>query len=84
MYLFCYTEGEMSVLASFERYMCTYVVSQYMILLLLLLKLLNRMRIDVCSYVVVCTLLGIGLITVGADGLGKLMPKKFTEKNMVQ
>lgn len=84
MYLFCYTEGEMSVLASFERYMCTYVVSQYMILLLLLLKLLNRMKIDVCSYAVVCTLLGIGLITVGADGWGKLMPKKFTEKNMVE
>lgn len=32
LYMFCYSEGEMSVLASYERYMSTYILSEYVIL----------------------------------------------------
>lgn len=83
MYMFCYTEAEMSVLASYERYMSTYILSEYVILLGLFITLLDRKKVDICSWTVAFGLFGIGLLTLGEDGLGKLMPKKFTEKDQV-
>ena len=38
MYMFGFSEAEMSGLASYERYMSTYVVSEYVVLLLLVWK----------------------------------------------
>lgn len=83
MYMFCFTEGEMSTLASYERYMSTYLVSEYAILLLLLLKLMDRKNIDICSYRVAFGLLAIGLLLPGINGLQNLMPQMFREKDMV-
>ena len=82
LYMFCYSEGEMSVLASYERYMSTYVLSEYAILFLLLIRLLARKKIDVCTYPVALGMLGVGLLTVGTDGLSQLMPQMFWEKDV--
>ena len=73
----------MSTLASYERYMSTYLVSEYAILLLLLLKLMDRKNIDICSYRVAFGLLAIGLLLPGINGLQNLMPQMFREKDMV-
>lgn len=81
MYMFCFSEYEMSILASYGRYMSTYIVSQYLILLLLFIKLLDRKKVDICSWTVTFGLLGIGLLILGVDGQVKLMPKKFTGKD---
>ena len=82
LYMFCYSEGEMSILASYERYMSTYVLSEYVILFCLLIRLLVRKKIDVCTYQVALGMLGAGLLTVGMDGLSQLMPQMFWEKDV--
>ena len=82
LYMFCYSEGEMSILASYERYMSTYVLSEYVILFCLLIRLLVRKKIDVCTYQVVLGMLGAGLLTVGTDGLSQLMPQMLWEKDV--
>lgn len=81
LYMFCYSEGEMSVLASYERYMSTYILSEYGILFLLVMQLLARKKIDVCTYPVALGMLAIGLLTVGAGGVSQLMPQMFAEKD---
>ena len=81
LYMFCYSEGEMSVLASYERYMSTYILSEYVILFLLLLRLLARKKVDVCTYPVALGMLGIGLLMAGTGGVSQLMPQMFCEKD---
>ncbi len=81
LYMFCYSEGEMSVLASYERYMSTYILSEYVILFLLLIRLLARKKIDVCTYPVALGMLAIGLLTAGTGGVSQLMPQMFAEKD---
>lgn len=81
LYMFCYSEGEMSVLASYERYMSTYILSEYVILFLLLVRLLARKKVDVCTYPVALGMLGIGLLMAGTGGVSQLMPQMFCEKD---
>lgn len=81
LYMFCYSEGEMSVLASYERYMSTYILSEYVLLVLLLVRLLARKKVDVCTYPVALGMLGIGLLMVGTGGVSQLMPQSFCEKD---
>ena len=81
LYMFCYSEGEMSVLASYERYMSTYILSEYVILFLLLVRLLARKKVDVCTYPVALGMLGIGLLMAGTGGGSQLMPQMFCEKD---
>ena len=81
LYMFCYSEGEMSVLASYERYMSTYILSEYVILFLLLVRLLARKKVDVCTYPVALGMLGIGLRMAGTGGVSQLMPQMFCEKD---
>lgn len=81
LYMFCFSESEMSVLASYERYMSTYILSEYVILFLLLLQLLARKKIAVCTYPIALGVLGIGLLTVGTEGASQLMPQMFAEKD---
>lgn len=81
LYMFCYSEGEMSILASYERYMSTYILSEYVILFLLLIRLLARKKINVCTYPVALGMLAIGLLTVGTGGGSQLMPQMFAEKD---
>lgn len=81
LYMFCYSEGEMSVLASYERYMSTYILSEYVILFLLLIQLLARKKIGVCTYPVALGMLAVGLLTVGTGGVSQLMPQMFAEKD---
>ena len=71
----------MSVLASYERYMSTYILSEYVILFLLLVRLLARKKVDVCTYPVALGMLGIGLLMAGTGGVSQLMPQMFCEKD---
>lgn len=83
MYMFGFSEAEMSGLASYERYMSTYVVSEYVVLLLLAWKLIDRKQENIYSCHLVCGMLGIGLLLLGKEGLPKLMPLAFEEKGVV-
>lgn len=42
LYMFCFAESEMLVLASFERYMDSYVVSEFLILLILAVRAVEQ------------------------------------------
>ena len=66
----------MSVLASYERYMSTYILSEYVILFLLLVRLLARKKVDVCTYPVALGMLGIGLLMAGTGGVSQMFCEK--------
>ncbi|MCD7836624.1 MAG: hypothetical protein LUG83_08255 [Lachnospiraceae bacterium] len=77
LYLFCFSEYEMSQLASYQRYMSSYVVSEYIILFLLFLALLNRRKIVFMNFRRLILSLGICLLIFDASKLSCLSPQAF-------
>lgn len=50
LYMFCYSEDEMAILAGYDRYMSAYVISEYILLLILAIHLFIRkdeMKLDI-------------------------------------
>ena len=82
LYMFCYSDAEMLRLASYQRYMDSYMVSQYLLLFLILLQLLKRKGKNVCSYPVACGMLGIAVLSLGMEPLADLMPQMLKEEPM--
>lgn len=76
LYMFCYSEVEMLRLASYQRYMCSYVLSEYLILLVLLIVVLDRKKAVILGFRQAVTALGIGFVTlVGTQELNCLKPQ---------
>lgn len=77
MYLFCFTSEEMGRLASFHRYMSSYVIAEMMVLLYLcLIKVCNSFKVNsrkifVCSCVVI--------LLFGSTNFKFFMPQRFLE-----
>ena len=82
LYMFCYSEAEMRRLASYQRYMDSYMVSQYLILFLLLLHLLKRKGKNICSYQIACGMFGIAVLSLGMEPLADVMPQMLKEEPM--
>lgn len=75
LYMFCYSEGEMSSLASFARYMDTYIVSVYLLLLFVGLRIMNRAidgGIKNMHLAVICALL---LVLMPSERMSDLTPQ---------
>lgn len=50
LYMFCYSEDEMAILSGYNRYMGSYVISEYLVLIILafyVLKRSNRERVNI-------------------------------------
>ena len=77
LYMFFFSESEMIRLASYQRYMCSYVVSEYLLLLLILIDLLNRAKIDFMHFKYLITSLGVCLLMFDASKLSNLSPQLF-------
>ena len=68
LYLFCFSETEMLQLAGYTRYTGTYIVSEYLVLLYLLIKKANIMGKE--AKVVYITIVGISILLSDSNYFG--------------
>ena len=77
MYLFCFSAEEMGRLASFRRYMSSYVIAEMMVLLYLcLIKVSERYKVN-CRKVFACSCAAI--LMFGSTNFNYFMPQRFLE-----
>lgn len=77
MYLFCFTEEEMARLASFHRYMSSYVIAEVLILVyLVLLKFKNFEKINTHTLIIGFTSIG---LLLGSTNISYFIPQSFIE-----
>lgn len=77
LYMFFFSESEMIQLASYQRYMCSYVVSEYLLLLLILISLLTRAKFDFMNFKYLTASLGVCMLIFDASKLSNLSPQLF-------
>ena len=80
LYLFCFSSSEMLELASYQRYMGSYVISEYLVLLYLLLETLHRKSINLCSFSRAALIFGVAIIVLDSSKLGCLCPRLFYDE----
>jgi hypothetical protein len=75
LYMFCFEEPEMASLASYDRYMSSYLLFQFGIYLLIMLGILSGRRFGVVNTGTWCLILCALIIAAGPLNLTCLMPQ---------
>lgn len=76
LYMFCYSEGEMLGLASYSRYMGSYLLAAFLVILYFAVIFLKRSgRFNVLSWKKLIVLLGALVLIAGADRWSFLLPQ---------
>lgn len=81
LYMFCYNDEEMSVLASYDRYMGSYVISEFLVMALLLVELLRRKDYEIFNIRYVLSALLFCIIIFDSSRLKALRPQVFMGEN---
>ena len=84
LYMFCYSEGEALKLASFERYMSSYVVSEFLILLILLVRLAYSCKKQYVNYKSLAVALAFGVLMLDHESFEYLLPQRILGNNMTK
>lgn len=81
LYMFCYSDYEMSILASYDRYMGSYVISEFLVVALLLVELLKRKDYELFNIRYILSALLFCIIMFDSSRLKSLRPQVFMGEN---
>lgn len=76
LYMFCYSEGEALKLASFERYMSSYVVSEFLILLILLVRFTYACKKQYVNYKTLAVAFAFSVLLLDHEAFKYLLPQR--------
>jgi len=80
--MFCYSEGEAQSLASFERYMSSYVVSEFLILLILFVKLTHSYKVKWLNCKMLAIACAFSVLALDHNSFKYLLPQRILGDNI--
>ena len=79
-YMFSFTHEEMLRLASYQRYMSSYVISEGLVVMYLLLDTLRKKEFSLCTFKRAAALLALALLVFDSSKLECLCPRIFYDE----
>lgn len=77
LYMYCFNEHEMNYLSSYSRYMDSFVLSVYLILLIIIFEQMSKTVFKTVSWKKMAIILGVFIILVDSGKLENLSPGYF-------